>query len=179
MRPQPTTADPDDVELPEIDEPASPGGAFLRAVLVPGWGHASIGSYTRGGFYFLAETATVWMMLRTNERLDGARDILGLRRAAVEERLLADPEVDPADVPELVDSDEGVTEARSLVEARDQQFEDWTALGVFLLFLSGADAFVSAHLADFPEPVQVGVRPVGPERVEVGVSLPVGGPRRR
>ena len=67
-----------------------------------------------------------------------------------------------------------VQDARSLVSARDQQFEDWLALGIFLAFLGGADAFVSAHLKDFPPPVELGVRPVG-DRIEVGVSVRVGG----
>ena len=52
----------------------SPGGAFLRAVIVPGWGHASIGSYTRGGFYFAAQAATVSTLLRTRVRIGTAQD---------------------------------------------------------------------------------------------------------
>lgn len=156
----------------------SPGGAFLRAIALPGWGHASIGSYTRGGFYFLAQSATAWMMVRVRQRIAAAEDLRELREARVRAELAAEGVEDPVEIEEALDGDEGVSAARSLVSARDQQFEDWLALGIFLVFLSGADAFVSAHLADFPEPVRLDLRPVG-ERWEVGVSVPVGGGRAR
>ena len=165
------------VELPELDEGTTPGGAFLRAVLVPGWGHASIRSYTRGGFYVLAESATGWMLARTLARLGAAKDLRDLREGELRFGLAAGGVTDPQEVDPLLTADPGVDDARDLVDARRQQFEDWLALGIFLVFLSGADAFVSAHLQDFPEPVRVELRGV-PGGAELGLALPVGGAGR-
>ena len=162
------------VDLPDPSEGASPGGAFLRAMLVPGWGHASIGSHTRGGFYVLAESSTGWMLFRTLARLGAAKDVRALREAQVLRVLEAEGVTDALAIDRALEADPGVDDARDLVEARRQQFQDWLALGVFLVFLSGADAFVSAHLQDFPEPVSVGLRS-GPGGVDLAISLPLGG----
>ena len=160
------------VQLPDIQEGASPGGAFLRALLIPGWGHASIGSYTRGGFYFLAESGVAWMLVRTLLRGDAAEAVEEMHREEVAAALGATGVTDPALVAAAQDADPLVTAAGRLVEARRQQFEDWLAVGIAAVFLSAADAFVSAHLQDFPEPVQVEFRPVGVGMgVQVGVNI--------
>jgi hypothetical protein len=169
---------PDVLQEVEAPPPVSPGGAFLRAILVPGWGHASIGAHTRGGFYFLTETASAWMVVRTRTRLNAAKEVRDLRREEVRAALLAQGVTDPARIAAAQNADEGVVAAESLVEARSQQFEDWLVLGIFLVFLSGADAFVSAHLRDFPEPVGIVLRPTD-SALELGVTLPFGGPGRR
>lgn len=154
----------------ESGGPVSPGGAFARAVVLPGWGHAAIGEHTRGAFYFAAETTTFWMLARTIRRRAAARDALDFRERVAEARLRAQGIEDPQTIEETLAEDEDVSGARSLVSAREQQFEDWLALGIFLAFLGGADAFVSAHLRDFPEPVRVDLRPVG-DRWEIGLSV--------
>ena len=166
---------PPDVGVPV---PVGPGRAFLRAILVPGWGHVSIGSHTRGGFYFLTETASAWMVVRTHSRLDAAKDVRDLRLDEVRSALLARGVTDPVVIAAAQEADESVISARSLVEARSQQFEDWLVLGIFFVLLSGADAFVSAHLRDFPEPVGLELRPVD-DALEWGVTLPLGGAPRR
>jgi hypothetical protein len=79
--------------------------------------------------------------------------------------------VDPADLAAAIDADSGVVGALELQQIRRQQREDWIAFGVFFLLLGGADAFVAAHLADFPEPLEVAVRPLPDMGVEVGFSL--------
>ena len=71
-------------------KPVTPSTAFLRAVLVPGWGHASIGSHTRAGFYFTLEATTTYGLLRTRTRLNEVR-------ARVEEQALEDT----ANLPDL------------------------------------------------------------------------------
>ena len=43
----------------------SPGGAFLRAVLVPGWGHVSIGANARAGAYFAIAVSYTHLTLPT------------------------------------------------------------------------------------------------------------------
>ena len=68
-----------------------------------------------------------------------------------------------------------MADARARVEAREGQFEDWVAMGIFLTFLSGADAFVTAHLRDFPDPVEVVVAPTPDgSGVEVAAKLYLG-----
>jgi hypothetical protein len=172
--PTPTQEREDPIDL---RGPVSPGRAFVRALLLPGWGHASIGSYTRGGFYFTTEAATAIMLARIQRRLAIAKDARNLRESRVREELLA-VGTSPDSVADLVDRDDGVASARELVFSRREQLEDWVALAAFLVFLSGADAFVSAHLRDFPPPVAVEAA-IGPGGVvELGLSLSVGPPRR-
>lgn len=157
-----------------VDEGVSPGGAFLRSMLVPGWGHAAVGSYTRGGFYFAAESASGGMLLKSLFRQDAAEALVDLRREAAAARLRAEGREDPDSIRALVDGDPEVQEAEGLLEVRSQQVEDWAALAIFLLFMGAADAFVSAHLQDFPDPLEVDVGGNG-RVVEVKVSVPVGG----
>ena len=164
-----------------LPEPISPRGAFVRAVLIPGWGHASIGSYARAAFYFTAETVTGVMLARTFRRLSIAEQARSLKEAHLTQALLA-ADQSAEDVAALLDDDEAVTDARALVEARQEQLEDWVALGIFLALLGGADAFVSAHLRDFPAPLSPEPRlapgPAGPA-VELGFRVRVGPPRVR
>jgi len=53
--------------------PLSPGGAFLRSLVIPGWAQAELGHATRGAFYFLTESFCLFMVARTSIRLDYAR----------------------------------------------------------------------------------------------------------
>ncbi len=151
----------------------SPRGAFLRSVLVPGWGHAAAGSYTRGGFYLVGQGMTTWMLFKSNARLDQARRQALVTEREAEARIVAGGATDPDSISALLDGDEAVLGARDLVGLRSQQWEDWLALGIFLVILGGADAFVSTHLADFPLPLTVETGAEG--IVEIGVSVPVGG----
>lgn len=172
---QPLAGAPQDsaqaVETPGPPGRVSPGGALVRSLMVPGWGQAVAGSPGRGAFYFTVESLGVWMILKTTKTLGSASDILAMRRLEALERLSADPSVDPADLPTLIDADLAVSSAFELQQIRTQQREDWFAFGVFFLLLGGADAFVAAHLADFPEPLEVAIRPVPDMGVEVGFRL--------
>jgi len=173
---------PEAVEAPEPVEPDStalfapvtPGTAFLRAVLVPGWGHASIGSYTRAGFYFALEATTAYGLLRTRTRLNAVTARAEFRENALREDLEAQGIVDPEEIESALEADARLDNLRDLEESRRQQREDWAALGIFLLLLSGADAFVSAHLQDFPAPIQFQAASAGGGRVEVGVRIELG-----
>lgn len=164
----------------EFEGRIAPSGAFLRAVLFPGWGHAAIGVHGRGGFYLATQAVVGWSILRSRTGLRSARDLVRLRSAPIERDLAEQGVTDPFEIEEVLADDEGVLRARGLENSRQQQFEDWLALGIFTVLLSGADAFVSAHLQPFPADVEVGVVPVGDEgRVEMRVQVPVGGPGRR
>lgn len=152
----------------------STSGAFLRGVLLPGWGHAVSGSKTRGAFYFSAETLAGWMLFKTWRRLGAARDQVSLLEAELTAALAARGVTDLAEVEAALDEHERLAEARGLVDAREEQREDWIAAAIFALLVSGVDAFVSAHLKDFPEPLTIEGDPAG-GRVEVGVRVPLGG----
>ena len=52
--------------------------------------------------------------------------------------------------------------------AKRQEVQDWLVLWIFNHLFAGADAFVSAHLTDFPRELEVRALPHG-----VGISLPV------
>ena len=172
---QPLAGAPQDsaqaVEIPGSPGRPSAAGAFVRSMVIPGWGQAVAGSPGRGVFYFTVQSVAVWMILKTTKTLGSASDILAMRRLEALERLSADPLVDPADLPAAVDADLGVASAFELQQIRAQQREDWFAFGVFFLLLGGADAFVAAHLADFPEPLEVAIRPLPDRGVEVGFRL--------
>jgi hypothetical protein len=170
-------ADPAPFPVPDsvtVDTGPSPLGAFLRAIAVPGWGHASIGSNRRGLFYASAQSGTAWMILKTSSRRSSAREILAVRESVVRAELVSSGEVPIEELDDAVAQDPRVVDAQTLVEARQGQFEDWVAMAIFMTFLGGADAFVSAHLRDFPDPIDVTVGP-GPEGgVEVGARLRLG-----
>ena len=156
---------------PDTGRP-SPGGAFLRSILVPGWGQASSGAYGRAAFYFLAQAGNVWMTYKTNSLRDTARRQQRLLEDAKTAELLR-AGLAPEALEEELAADARIEDIRLLATARNEQMEDWVALTVFFVFFGGADAFVSAHLADFPVPLTV--EPVaGPSGMafEVGVSLP-------
>lgn len=54
------------------------------------------------------------------------------------------------------------------LKAKRQEVQDWLVLWVFNHLFSGADAFVAAHLQDFPKDLQLRAVPGG-----VGLSVPL------
>ncbi|NNF14620.1 MAG: hypothetical protein HKN72_15435 [Gemmatimonadetes bacterium] len=161
---------------PEPPQPLdiSPGGAFWRALVFPGWGHAAIDSHGRGGFYFAAQTATIYTLLRTRIRLGEAQDRVRFREAILLDRLAAEGVTDFNTIQGRLNGDAPLSDLRNLLDARKEQQEDMVALGIFFLFIGAADAYVSAHLARFPEPLDIGtgVGPTGPT-VELALRLPL------
>jgi hypothetical protein len=170
---QPSTDPPQDPTVTaEVTQPSgriSPAGALLRSFVIPGWGQAAAGSTERGAFYFTFESLGLWMILKTSKTLGSARDIHRMRRREVEDRLISGGTVDG--LAAMIDADTTVVSAQNLVQIREQQLEDWLAFGVFALLLGGADAFVAAHLADFPEPLEAAIRPLPDMGVEFGFRL--------
>lgn len=127
--------------------------------MLPGWGQAWVGAPGRGSVYFAMEAGSVWMLVKTQSRLTDAR-----RRFDYLESV----QVAGADTTAL-------HHARTLVKSRSKQRESWIALGVFLLFFSGADAYVAAQLADFEERIALEPRPEG--GLNIGATIPVGARR--
>ena len=54
------------------------------------------------------------------------------------------------------------------VRAKRQQVQDWLILWIFNHLFAGAEAFVSAHLQDFPKELRVQALPAG-----IGVRIPL------
>ena len=149
----------------------SPGGAFLRAVLVPGWGHVSIGANARAGAYFAIESAVAYGIIRTRRRISEAASRANFRELLLREDLTTKGITDPNQIENALESDATLADLKSLGESRSDQQEDLVAFGLFLLFLSGADAFVSAHLKDFPDPIEIEGGPTNDGRLEIGLKL--------
>jgi hypothetical protein len=152
--PAPAPADTVVQEPPPLDLERSPRGAFLRSLAIPGWGQAWVGSPVRGGVYFAIEAGSVWMAYKSRQKL---------REARVEEAWLRrSGQLQP-------------NELFGLAREREDQVEDWTTLAIFFLFFSAADAWVSAHLADFDE--HIGVLPGPDGGLRLQARIPVGGRR--
>jgi hypothetical protein len=130
----------------------SPRGAFVRSLVLPGWGQSELGAPGRGAVYFFLEAGSLWMWYTADQKLDEARE-----RQAI-----------------LRDLGQLAPDARTpLVRDRENQREDWITLSVFWLFFSGADAFVAAHLQDFDVHVNAVPRPNG-GGTELRATVPVG-----
>jgi hypothetical protein len=113
-----------------------PMGAFLRSLLVPGWGQAVTGRRVSGALFATWEGVAAMMTLKAKSEL----------------RYLEETQ-------------------SPIVVAKRQEVQDWLVLWVFNHLFSGAEAFVSAHLQDFPKDLTIQAFPGG-----VGISLPVPGP---
>jgi len=110
-----------------------PMGAFLRSLLVPGWGQAVTGRPVAGAVFATWEGVSAMMTLKAQSEFHYLR------------------------------------EAGSVsVGAKRQEVQDWLVLWIFNHLFSGAEAFVSAHLQDFPKDLRVRAFPGG-----VGLSVPV------
>ncbi|MFQ5888858.1 MAG: hypothetical protein ACE5JR_02265 [Gemmatimonadota bacterium] len=60
---------PDSAARPRV----SPLGALGRSLIVPGWGQVAAGKPGRGAFYFAAEAGSLFMVFKTQSKLDAAR----------------------------------------------------------------------------------------------------------
>jgi len=151
-------AHPTSAQLPEaaptpgsaaVDElSVSPRGAFFRSLVFPGWGQVYVGSPGRGAVYFSLASSSLWMSYVARRQQGFAK--------SQQEWLRETGELEPDD-------------ETGLYVARTQQFEDWTALTVFLFFFAGADAYVSAYLSDFDE--RMGVVPGRDGSLEFRASI--------
>lgn len=171
--------------LPPADtaviEGPSPAGAMARSMILPGWGQAATGSPKRGAFFLAVHAGNIFMITKTQGRLSDVRDreesLLELgrdsvRARAAEDTVLARKIANPDTLTARARSFPGVRQAANLVESREQQREDWIAFGLFWIFASGADAFVNAHLQDFPG--QVRMTPLHGGGMRLRMDVPFG-----
>jgi hypothetical protein len=185
----PQTPAPGDTLLPVADtvprEAPSPRAAFVRALLVPGLGHFTIGEYRRGTVYFTMQTASWAMLTKTllslQDARSGERRMSGLARDSVEGAMAQDTALarQLRDDPEAFDrallTYRDLASHRGLVSAREQQRQDWIVYTLVTTFAAAIDAYVTAHLSEFPADITTSRSRDGATRI--GVSVPVG--RRR
>lgn len=159
----------------------SPGKAFLRSVLVPGWGQLSVGAEKRAAVFVALQSASYYMLVKTIKKLADAQDRQNQFRSVFSDTLRARMQRDTALNRRLssadsfrvaVEADSSVISTGSLVNSRRQQRQDWIAYTLFLTLASGVDAFVAAHLADFPAVITA--RPATPRGgMEIEVAVPL------
>lgn len=134
----------------DTEEGVSPGGAFLRSLIIPGWGQSAVGSPGRGAVYFAMEAGSLWMVYKSRKKLSYARRNQDFLRQAG----LLDPDLNT-----------------SLVNSRESQVEDWLTLAGFILIFNAADAYVAAYLRDFEEHIGVAPNPRGGTDLQLTVPL--------
>lgn len=184
LRPGPTV-NPAVVDTASM--PASPGSAMIRSMILPGWGQSKFQAYFRGSVYFAGWVGNWFMNFKNAYRLDNARTQFDVRSDQIRAGLLAssgNPDSMAAQIdsfPEILDTaiqeDSLGNDLQKLVRARRQQREDWIAWSLFWVLASGIDAFVTAHLYDFPADVQL--RPTGGRGAALTVSVPFPAPGGR
>ncbi|TVP47577.1 MAG: hypothetical protein EA350_04820 [Gemmatimonadales bacterium] len=162
----------------QADElPISPRGAFLRSLVLPGWGHLAVDSPGRAAFYMAAQGGTAWMLGKSILRRGSARRFRDEEIRMVREELQAQGVQSPDSLRAGALGDARVERWQELVDIRGDQVEDWVALGIFLSLLSATDALVAAHMADYPEPLTFDVVPRGGGGGwEMRFRLPLGRP---
>lgn len=151
---RPPAVSPPAVAAADSARRVSPKQAFVRSLVLPGWGQSSVGAPGRGGVYFAMEAGSLWMLLKSREKLGRARELQRVERLT---------------------GKLGEDETLGIVESREEQVEDWLTFSVFMLFFSAADAFVAAHLQDFDEHIRLGPTSTGGAGVQA--TVPVGGRR--
>lgn len=124
--------------------------AFFRSLLLPGWGQAVLDRKLTGGLFLLWEGVTLSMTWKAH------REVQYLRRT---EASRVDPEA-------LIES--------PLLRAKKAEREDWLVLLIFNHLFSGLEAYVGAHLWDFPGDVRLRALPPNhPAGPGLGVSIPI------
>jgi hypothetical protein len=132
---------------PRYEPPIRPGRAFLRSFVAPGWGEFRLGR-RKSGFAFAAiELGTLVWGAKAWRDLSDAKSLRG-DSVQVGTGPNGQPILGPA-----------VTEG--LINARRLHFEDAVAVLIANHLMSGADAYVAAHLWDLPARVSVRARPRG------------------
>jgi hypothetical protein len=132
----------------------SASSALIRSLILPGWGQAYVGAHGRGALYFALEGGSLWMLYKSSRALADARERESFLR---ENGALAEGQ------------------RLSIASSRAQQVEDWITLSIFWALFAGADAYVSAQLADFVG--HVGALPGPDGEVRFQVRMSVGGGR--
>jgi hypothetical protein len=140
--------------------PISPRRAFLRSLLIPGYGQIALDRSVAAGIFAFVEVSALGM---------ARRSALNLREAkrAPRDSIVDRYEIDPLTGAPVIDPETGQPKPvafrtiglRERIKARRTHYEDWIAVLIFNHFFAAADAYVAAHLWDFP--AEVALEPRG------------------
>lgn len=179
---------PDTLPVVDVDTATSTGprprSVFIRAMILPGWGHASIGEYRRGAVYFTLQASSWAMLGKTIHKLNDVRDrergLALLARDSLDALIAADTTAareleDPLAYEEALLEYPGIAHARSLIQSRRRHRQDWIVYTVVTTFAAAIDAYVTAHLADFPRDVTA--VPTADGGVALSIRVPIGAKR--
>jgi hypothetical protein len=174
----------DTMEVPTVSvapEGPVPRTAFIRALAVPGWGHFSIGANRRGAVY-MGLQVTSWAMLGKtihglNEARDAERGLAALSADSLARAMAADTALalrlqNPAAYDDALLTYPGLRDARGLATARQRHRQDWIVYTLVTTFAAAVDAYVAAHLSDFPAEITA-VRTTD-NGVSLGLRVPAG-----
>ncbi len=117
--------------------------ALFRSLFVPGWGQFSNGSYIKGGIILIVESTLIGTIAHYENKRSDAREAF----------MQAD------------ESEKAVLFAKFQDAENDRNRFIWF-LGA-TIFLSMFDAYVDAHLADFPEPEKGISLDIGPDKKNI------------
>lgn len=135
--------------LDSLRPPVAPLPAFFRSLVLPGWGQAILNRRLTGGLFMIWEGVTLSMTLKAH------REVQFLRRT------------EHTRVPE------GSTDESSRLRSKKSEREDWMVLLAFNHLFSGLEAYVGAHLWDFPTDMSVRMVPVIPGGGGPGVAVSI------
>ena len=129
--------------------PVRPLPAFFRSLILPGWGQAILDRKLTGGLFLAWEGITLSMTLKAHHEVRFLRATESTR------------------VPE------GSTQESSRLRGKKAEREDWMVLLIFNHLFSGLEAYVGAHLWDFPGDVKVRAVPGASGGLQPAVMLSV------
>lgn len=147
-----------------------PGTALLRSLIIPGWGQFSVGAYKRGVLFAALQGSSYYMLAKTRSSLNRAEDRLDARTNALRDSLIATDDTVGLEV--KLDTAQVLESSRALVDSRERQMQDWITYTIFFTLASGVDAFVAAHLADFPVRIEPEAQTNGSVHLKLSVPLP-------
>jgi hypothetical protein len=151
--------------------PISPRAAFVRSLFLPGYGQAGLERSMSAGVFALTEVIAIGMTRKSQ------RDLREARRAPADSTVLTFQR-DPATGALVLDPETGqpipasftISDMAGRVRARKTHLEDWIAVLLFNHLFAAADAYVAAHLWDFPARVNASVSPEREARVGASIA---------
>jgi hypothetical protein len=133
----------------------SPRRAFLTSLIAPGSMQLRFKRPKAAAIFLLAEAGAVGMSLKSWNDLSKAKKARADTVGTPELDDDGEPVLDPETGEPVVNYAPKNQNLADRVRARRSHLEDWIAVVVFNHLFAGADAYVSANLADFDANVQV------------------------